>query len=117
MRAEFVGETIEVALDENKPGKPPVAVTWRGQEWPGRARRGGLGGHVLGTMRPGAGRWWQRRHRTYFQVTVRGEAASSNSTTIGEPTRGHSIASCTSSRPRPERLRRRVRGGQESWRR
>jgi len=70
MRAEFVGESIEVALDESKPGRPPLAITWRGEEFPVARVEAFWYDTSWGTMRPGAGRWWQRRHRTYFQVSL-----------------------------------------------
>jgi len=72
MRTEFISEPVEVARDEDKPGKPPVLVTWRGEDWPVERVEAVWHDTSWGTMKPGAGRWWQRRHRTYFQVTVRG---------------------------------------------
>ena len=72
MRTEFVGEHIEVVLDEDKPGRPPVRVTWQGRDWPVERIEAVWHDTSWGSLRPGTGRWWQRRHRTYFQVTVSG---------------------------------------------
>jgi len=72
MRAEFVSESIEVVCDEDTPGRPPRAVTWRGEDWPVERVEAVWHDTSWGPLRPGAGRWWQRRHRTYFQVAVAG---------------------------------------------
>ena len=70
MKSEFVSEPIEVALDPDKPGRPPTAVTWRDEAWPVERVEAVWHDTTWGTMRPGRGRWWQRRRRTYYQLAV-----------------------------------------------
>ena len=50
-----------------KPG-PPVSFTWREEEYQVAKVRRTWFDYTWGPMRPGRGRWWQRRHRTYYVV-------------------------------------------------
>ena len=72
MRFQFIGETITVALDEARPGKPPASFTWRGDAYPIESVEATWVDAGWGPLRARSKRWWQRRHRTYFQVIARG---------------------------------------------
>ncbi len=69
MRSLFVAERISVTRREELPTQPPVSFEWRGRTY--RVAK-------LEAMWHDAGfgplayskRWWQRRHRTYYQVTT-----------------------------------------------
>ncbi len=73
MRAQFVDEPVKVELAQEVPGKPPAALEWRGQRF--RVERIEATWHdaAWGPLRTTSKRWWQRRHRTYYQVKVPGE--------------------------------------------
>lgn len=73
MRAQFIDEQVKVESAPNLPGKPPAALEWRGQKF--RVERIEATWHdaAWGPLRTTPKRWWQRRHRTYYQVRVAGE--------------------------------------------
>ncbi|UCH34644.1 MAG: hypothetical protein JSV65_19340 [Armatimonadota bacterium] len=72
MRSQFVDEPIEVELAEDKPGRPPVAVTWRDDEYGVEHIEAVWHDASWGPLQARPKRWWQRRHRTYYQVKVSG---------------------------------------------
>ncbi len=72
MRYEFIDEEIEVSLDETKPGKPPSRFLWRKQQYNIDAIEAVWVDKGFGPLRHGPKRWWQRRHRTCYQVTACG---------------------------------------------
>ena len=66
MKTRFLHEPIAVEF-QSKPG-PPVSFTWQGRRHQiVRVRRTWFD-YGWGPLRPGWGRWWQRRHRTYYVV-------------------------------------------------
>jgi len=73
MRSQFVDEPIDVLTAEDRPGKPPLSLTWRGEEYPVERVEAMWHDTSWGPLRARPKRWWQRRHRTYFQVRVSGE--------------------------------------------
>jgi len=73
MRAQFVDEPIAVELAEDVPGKPPVAITWRDERYPVERVEATWHDTGWGPLRARPKRWWQRRHRTYYQARVSGE--------------------------------------------
>ena len=73
MRFEFIGEPITIALDEGRPGKPPASFEWRNETYLIEAIEATWVDAGWGPLRSRSKRWWQRRHRTYFQVTARGQ--------------------------------------------
>lgn len=73
MRFEFIDEPITVSLDEAKPGKPPASFTWRSDTYQIENVEAVWVDAGWGPLRSRSKRWWQRRHRTYYQVTARGE--------------------------------------------
>lgn len=72
MRYEFIDEEVEVALDEAKPGKPPSRFVWRKEQYDIDSIEAVWVDKSFGPLRHGPKRWWQRRHRTYYQVMARG---------------------------------------------
>lgn len=66
MKTRFVHESIAVETPR-KPG-PPVSFAWRGRSHRITRVRRTWFDYGWGPLRPGWGRWWQRRHRTYYQV-------------------------------------------------
>jgi hypothetical protein len=72
MRAQFIDEPIDVELAERVPGKPPAAVTWRGETLPVERVEAMWHDASWGPLQARPKRWWQRRHRTYYQVKVPG---------------------------------------------
>jgi len=63
--SELIAEKIEVEF-ARKPG-PPVRFLWRGRTYPiARVVRTWFD-HGFGPLAK-KGRWWQRRHRTYYHV-------------------------------------------------
>jgi hypothetical protein len=71
MRAQFVGETITVELADIA-GRPPSAIEWRGERHAVELVEATWHDASWGPLRARVKRWWQRRHRTYFQLRVRG---------------------------------------------
>jgi len=72
MRAQFIDEPIEVSLAEGVPGRPPVSLKWRGEECGVERVEAMWHDASWGPLRARPKRWWQRRHRTYYQVKVPG---------------------------------------------
>ena len=71
MRAQFIDEQIEV--EQSKlPGMPPVAVRWRGEDYSVEKVEATWPDASWGPLQTRSKRWWQRRHRTYFQLRVAG---------------------------------------------
>jgi len=71
MAGQLIVEKIEVEFAA-KPG-PPVRFTWRGKTYSIARVAKTWFDHGFGPLAR-AGRWWQRRHRTYYQViTEEGE--------------------------------------------
>lgn len=67
---KFYSEQIQVICDR-KPGLPSAFI-WRGRRYDVQEIWGEWPDYGFGTT--SAGRWWQRRHRTYFRVvTDRGD--------------------------------------------
>jgi len=73
VRCEFIGEPITITLDESRPGKPPASFEWRKQTHLIEAVEATWVDAGWGPLRSRSKRWWQRRHRTYYQVTARGQ--------------------------------------------
>lgn len=73
MRYEFIDEEISVSLDESKPGRPPSRFVWRKEEYQVDSIEAVWHDKGFGPLRHGPKRWWQRRHRTCYQVASRGE--------------------------------------------
>jgi hypothetical protein len=71
MAGQLIVEKIEVEFDQ-KPG-PPVRFTWREKTYPIARVVKNWNDYGFGSLKKGK-RWWQRRHRTYYQVmTQEGE--------------------------------------------
>lgn len=70
MRVEFISEEIAVEQEQTVPGKPPTAVRWRGTRYPVERVEATWPDSSWGPLRTRAKRWWQRRHRTYYQLKV-----------------------------------------------
>ncbi len=70
MRAQFISEPIEVAQAQDLPGKPPTSVRWRGQDYRVEHVEATWQDASWGPLRTRSKRWWQRRHRTYYQLKV-----------------------------------------------
>jgi len=71
MKTVFIGEPISVERQDDLPGRPPLAFTWRGERHPVARVEATWHDAGFGPLRYPK-RWWQRRHRTYFQVTTAG---------------------------------------------
>lgn len=50
------------------PGRPPVAFTWMGQKKSVESVAATWFDTSWGPLQKRPKRWWQRRHRTYYQV-------------------------------------------------
>jgi len=72
MRVQFIDEPVEVELAEGVPGRPPVSVRWRGEEHPIERVEAVWHDASWGPLQTRSKRWWQRRHRTYYQAKVPG---------------------------------------------
>lgn len=70
--SQFISEVIDVEQDASLPGKPPVALTWRGERHPVERVEATWVDTTWGPLHTRAKRWWQRRHRTYYQLKVSG---------------------------------------------
>ena len=66
---EFIHQEIEVEFAQ-KPG-PPVSFVWRGKRVAIAEVLLTWADHGFGPLGY-AGRWWQRRHRTYYRVRISG---------------------------------------------
>jgi hypothetical protein len=64
MAGKMIAEEIEVEF-ARKPG-PPTSFTWRDKIYPIKRVLHTWVDTKFGTMEKG--RWWQRRHRTYYHV-------------------------------------------------
>jgi hypothetical protein len=65
---EFYSQEIQVVRTE-KPGLPS-AFTWQGKQYQIREIWGEWPDYGFGSLK--RGRWWQRRHRTFFRVVTEG---------------------------------------------
>jgi hypothetical protein len=63
---QFYSDQIQVTPGE-KPGTP-AAFIWRGRQYNVREIWGQWPDYSFGPLT--RGRWWQRRHRTYFRVVT-----------------------------------------------
>jgi hypothetical protein len=63
---QFLSEEIQV-IAGSKPGLPGAFI-WQGREYRVREIWGEWPDHGFGSAQ--TGRWWQRRHRTYFRVVT-----------------------------------------------
>jgi hypothetical protein len=68
MRTEFIAQPIDVETRLDMPGKPPAAFTWMGQRKSVESVAATWVDTGWGPLRKRPKRWWQRRHRTYYQV-------------------------------------------------
>jgi hypothetical protein len=71
MRAQFISEPIEVEQSD-LPSKPPVSLRWRDEDYPVEHVEATWHDASWGPLRTRVKRWWQRRHRTYYQLRVAG---------------------------------------------
>lgn len=67
MKAVFIGQPITVDRREDLPTRPPAAFTWQGRAYPVLKVEAMWHDAGFGPLRYPK-RWWQRRHRTYYQV-------------------------------------------------
>ena len=72
MRAQFIDEPVEVQLAQEVPGRPPVSLKWRGEEFAVERVEATWHDASWGPLQARPKRWWQRRHRTYYQLKAPG---------------------------------------------
>jgi len=69
MKSMFIAQPIAVVRREDVPTRPPQEFTWQGRRYVVTRVEAMWHDAGFGALRYSP-RWWQRRHRTYFQVTV-----------------------------------------------
>lgn len=65
---EFIGRPVEVEWVQETGWKRPVALTWGGRTLRVQAVVARWDDHGFGVAAPSRKRWYQRRHRTWYEV-------------------------------------------------